>query len=173
MALVVRNALLWRPQERFLVGIVARHRILLPQGSSVKTCRVLSSSPQSAEPSEPGSGRSQFKENPVNPSILKYIQNIGVGKPKRQTRRRRRPQKSLVLSHQEEQEQFQRIRRLPSTSPPPPFAPHKNSKDDKTESGRIIKRYPVKLIGSVGSSDEEFPRATPGLPEVVSTRITQ
>jgi GTP-binding protein len=67
------------------------------------------------------------------------------------------------LSHQEEQEQFQRIRRLPSKSPPPPFS---GMSDEKTDSGKRIERFPVKLLGSVGSSDDDFPRATPGLPEV-------
>jgi hypothetical protein len=57
------------------------------------------------------------------------------------------------------------------TSPPPPFgAPPQGaavSTEEHGEKHSTIQRLPVKIIGSVGSHDEEFPRGTKGLPEVV------
>jgi hypothetical protein len=140
----------------------SRSLCILPE-RYLTTCRLISSS-TSTPSSDANSVKSKFKETPVNPSILQYIERIGIGIPPKKKRRASRPG-SHVLSQQEEQEQFQRIRRLPSTSPPPPFAARS---DEKTDSGKRIERFPVKLLGSVGSSDEEFPRATSGLPEVVS-----
>ena len=125
------------------------------------------------------SARSQFKEVPVNPSILKYIQDIGVGKPKRAQRRRIRRSRnttakadyshstpSKFLSSAEEEDLLpSRNRRRPNIVPPPPFpAPHINNKNG---SNQTLQRLPVKLLGSVGSITEPFPRASPNLPEVV------
>lgn len=120
---------------------------------------------------EAPSGRSLFKETPVNPSILKYIQSVGVGKAKR-TKRRKKLRRTtntehsrLVLSPNEEHEQLHRIRRLPSTIAPPPF-PSSNHRYEKTASGKTIRRLPVKLLKSVGSVDQEFPKPSPQRPEV-------
>jgi GTP-binding protein len=124
-----------------------------------------SSSP--AATSTPKSARSKFKEIPVNASILKHVQNVGVGIPKRYDRKRRigvrrRQKESAVLDHAEEVERFGRVRRVPTTAPPPPFAAPSDSKGPTN-----IVRYPVKLIGSVGlNGDDEFPRPSKGLPEV-------
>ena len=144
----------------------SRSLCILPERFST-TCRLISSS-TSTSSSDAKSVQSKFKETPVNPSILQYIERIGIGVPPKKRRKASRPG-SHVLSQQEEQEQFQRIRRLPSTSPPPPFS---GMSDEKSDSGKRIERFPVKLLGSVGSSDDEFPRATPGLPEVVRLERT-
>lgn len=55
----------------------------------------------------------------------------------------------------------------PMWLPPPPFASNSFSKDGETTGlGHIIKRLPVKLLGSAGSLAEEFPRSSKGLAEV-------
>ena len=129
-------------------------------------CRLLSSSssPNSTN-SSTASVRSKFSEIPVNPSILKHIEKLGVGRPRKTSRRRKTSrQKSNFLSEEEEINEYRHVRRASSSSPPPPFAANS---DNRTDSNASIRRFPVKLLGSVGSSGEEFPRSTQGLPEVV------
>lgn len=113
------------------------------------------------------SGRDQFKQIPVNSSILNYIQAVGVGKSGRRKRRKKRPASdSNLLSVSEERELLERNRRpLVPTPPPPPF-PIPTSLQ-KAGDSTSVQRLPVKLLGSVGSVDEEFPKVTPNLSEVV------
>ena len=54
---------------------------------------------------------------------------------------------------------------------PPPFSRQttRNTEaaaNDVTEAGQRIKRFPVKVLGSVGSVAEKMPRSSKGLPEV-------
>ncbi len=60
------------------------------------------------------------------------------------------------------------VDRTESFMPPPPFSSQnlRQSADDVTETGQIIKRLPVKILGTVGSSADEMPRSSKGLPEV-------
>jgi hypothetical protein len=136
--------------------------------SDVTSVRFLSSATSSS--TDITSGRLQFKNVPVNPSILSYIQYVGVGIPKKSKRRPRRRQPGEVLSEKDEEDHFrQQIPyQKPSIArrPPPPFVAPSSSKDT-TETGQIIQRFPVKMIGSSGSAEEEFPRPFKGLPEVV------
>jgi hypothetical protein len=137
-----------------------------------KIFRFAHSVPTSSD--EAQSGRSLFKETEVNPSILKYVQSVGVGKANRKKRRKfkKNTEQSRFLSRSEEMDQLSRIRRLPSTVTPPPF-PNNTRRNEKTSSGKTIRRRPVKLLGSVGSVDEEFPKPTALLPEVVRISIGQ
>ncbi len=53
--------------------------------------------------------------------------------------------------------------------PPPPFVPFITDKEkDLTEDGNLIKRLPIKVLGSVGEEQEKMPRSSKGLPEIVS-----
>eukprot|EP00429_Kryptoperidinium_foliaceum_P012577 CAMPEP_0176030522 /NCGR_PEP_ID=MMETSP0120_2-20121206/15017_1 /TAXON_ID=160619 /ORGANISM="Kryptoperidinium foliaceum, Strain CCMP 1326" /LENGTH=324 /DNA_ID=CAMNT_0017363767 /DNA_START=70 /DNA_END=1048 /DNA_ORIENTATION=+ len=111
-------------------------------------------------PFESQSVRSAFKESPVNPSLLRYIDRIGVGKPRR---KRRRKSISAFLSASEEQERFGGGQhRSRSTVPPPPF-PSPNREEHNAVKR---KRLPVKLLKSVGDSETLFPKPSPNLPEV-------
>ena len=123
------------------------------------------------------SARSKFKEIPVNPSILKYVQNVGVGIPKRNTRKRRlgkrrkiKGKDSVVLGRVEELEQFGRIRRGGrqtdrTRAPPPPFSIP--SRFSSIESNTNIIRHPVKLLASIGTLEKKLPRESKFRPEVV------
>jgi len=115
----------------------------------------------SRDTSNARSARSHFKSLPVDSSILKYIENVGVGKISRKRRRRQRQPKSEFLTENQEREQFGHIRRQPSKNPPAPFG-------QTTEGG--TQRLPVKVLGSAGSVEDAIPKATHGLPEVVRTR---
>jgi hypothetical protein len=142
-------------------------RFIVP--SDVRTARFLSSDTSSS--TDIASGRLQFKNVPVNPSILSYIQYVGVGIPKKSKKRPRRREPGEVLSERDEEDHFRQqipYQKPSIARPPPPFvAP--SSSNDKTEKGQIIHRYPVKVIGSSGSDEDEFPFPRPfkGVPEVV------
>ena len=110
----------------------------------------------------PSSARSTFKNIPVNPSILKYIQRVGVGIPQRMTRRQKI--KSRFISEQEEKDQLTRTRKVRTSIPPPPF-PSSDPKEQQQKS--TIRRFPVKLLKSVGDLETEFPKASATMPEVV------
>lgn len=113
------------------------------------------------------SARSAFQEIPVNPSILKYIQRVGVGQPER--RKRRQKSKARFISLQEEKDQLMRTRKARTTTPPPPF-PSSDPKD-QTSSSKSIRRFPVKLLKSVGNLETEFPKPSATMPEVVRSRL--
>jgi hypothetical protein len=135
--------------------------------SDVTSVRFLSSSTSSS--TDIASGRSQFKNVPVNPSILSYIQYVGVGIPKKSKRKPQRRKPGEVLSEKDEEDHFrQQIpHQKPKTvRPPPPFAAPSSS-NDTNEKGQVIQRHPVKVIGSSGSAEEELPRPFKGHPEVV------
>jgi hypothetical protein len=114
-------------------------------------------------------GRSLFKETQVNPSILSYIEFTGVGIPKKVKRQKKRVG---VLTGQEEKEVLKRKQQVGQRQlkqrPPPPFAAPTIQNDETDASGKKIQRIPVKLIGSVGFKEEQFPWSTKGIPEVVS-----
>jgi hypothetical protein len=136
------------------------------------------------------SNRSRFKALPVNPSILEHIRSIGVGIRPRKKRKKASKQKFRdggVLSQADEREFFSGKggeRRSRSKSkrvgddkengvkvsiamPPPPFSCQIiDDVDDVTEKGHRIKRLPVKVLGCVGSVEDEMPRSSKGLPEV-------
>lgn len=147
---------------------ISKSLFILPERSLPFSHRLVSLSATTAttDDDDASSVRAKFKEVPINSSVLEYIQRLRIGRPKKSQKRRRKKSqpRSDVLSLQEEKERFRSSKRFPSTSPPPPFP---STLDDKTDSRKTIKRYPVKLLGSIGSSDEEFPKETPGLPEVV------
>ena len=138
--------------------------------NDVTSARFLSSSTDSSS-TDIASGRLQFKNVPVNPSILNYIQYVGVGIPKKSNKRPRRRQPGEVLSEEDEEEHFRKqipYQKSSTARPPPPFVAPSTS-NDKTEKGQIIQRHPVKLIGTSGSEADEypFPRPFKGVPEVV------
>jgi len=136
------------------------------------------------------SNRSLFKALPVNPSILEHIRSIGVGIRPRTKRKKLSKQKFRdggLLSEADEREFFsgkggeRRSRskakkggkdndnevKVSIAMPPPPFSCQVVSDvDDVTEKGHRIKRLPVKVLGSVGSVEDEMPRSSKGLPEV-------
>jgi len=116
------------------------------------------------------SGRSAFNQTPVHPSILQYIQAVGVGKAERTKRRKYKKNKgeARFFSRSEEQERFGSKRRSTSTVPPTPFPAPALGANERSESRKLIRRFPVKLLGTVGSVNEAFPKASPNLPEVVS-----
>ena len=120
----------------------------------------------------PASGRSKFRSIPVHPSILRYIQEVGVGIPKKTDARHRRKRpwggSDNIIAERDEAEHF-RVKKLTkqrSSLPPPPF--YTATTANNAEAGSKIERIPIKILGSVGSKDEEFPRITKGLPEIVS-----
>lgn len=140
----------------------------------------------------PTSARREFKSLPVNHSILRYIQNVGVGIPSKSSRRHKKKRKTttlpggvgsrgkgnndmFVMSSEEERERLVRTRRTTTEIPPPPFAiptgvstSQRQGKEDRPQAQQSTRHIPVKLIGRVGTSDEEFPRETKGMPEIVS-----
>jgi hypothetical protein len=138
----------------------------LPCISSRTTRCFLSSNPMQSVDQHSQSARFQFRQTQVNPSILKYIERIGVGKPSRAKRRRGPKDTIRYLSEAEEDEQLGRRRRPHTTTPPPPFA--SNSRHGKNEPGQSIRELPVKLLARVGSMETPFPKPSPNLPEVVS-----
>mmetsp|Transcript_23897 Transcript_23897/g.68644 ORF Transcript_23897/g.68644 Transcript_23897/m.68644 type:complete len:514 (-) Transcript_23897:948-2489(-) len=156
--------------------------------------------------SGPSNVRKSFKEVHVHPSILQYIESIGVGiSPRRDHRQRQRSKPSRhqtkrgratddVLDAAAEKEFFKnqsfgRTRYPPkhnkriapdvashsttndqhasssSWLPPLPFAAPTKA-NERTTDGHTVKRLPVKLLGSAGSVEDEFPRSTKGLTEV-------
>lgn len=138
------------------------------------------------------SNRALFRAIPVHPSILEYIKTVGVGiRPKTKKKKKfSSKQKSGggngILEEGDENDFLierngtRGMRQSPKKSlkesegiirsliaPPPPFTSHLPSNaNDLNEQGHPIKRLPVKIIGSVGSSKEEMPRSSKGLPEV-------
>ena len=110
------------------------------------------------------SARGQFRNTETNPSVLKYIERIGVGKPNRTKRRRGSKHSTRHLSLSEEEERLGRGRRSQTTTPPPPFAP--SNRNVTTGSGQSIRQLPVKLLARVGCANS-FPKPSPNLPEVV------
>lgn len=114
----------------------------------------------STESEEAQSARSAFKLTPVHPSVLKYVQRVGVGKPER---KRRSKTKSQFLTQSEEKDQLGRSRKPLPTNPPPPFP----SSNVSSSSEKKIRRSPVKLLKRVGSLADEFPKPSPTMPEVV------
>ena len=153
--------------------------------------------------------RKAFKEVPVHPSILQYIESIGVGIPQRRDLRNRQRSKQSrsqsrrggrgrdgVLDAAAEKEFLQSqsfgMRRRSSSKhnrqrndtgasrsksthdqqesssawlPPLPFAAPIKA-NETTIDGHKVKRLPVKILGSAGSIEDEFPRSTKGLTEV-------
>jgi GTP-binding protein len=115
------------------------------------------------------SATKKFKSLPVENSILRYIQSIGVGIPKRKSRGRRTTERgSDVLTPSQEQAFFDRSRRqrqfsvakpgvitIAQVLPPVPF----RVPDD-------IKRKPVKVVARVGSLEDKFPSNDVGIPEI-------
>jgi hypothetical protein len=137
------------------------------------------------------SNRALFKAIPVNPSILEYIKSVGVGirsqnkKKKKKRTLKQRNADSGILNEADENEYFiekngTRRTRKPSkmieeregivrsgVTPPPPFSSQLPAgAKDVNDTGHQIKRLPVKVLGSVGSSDEEMPKSSRGLAEV-------
>ena len=152
--------------------------------------------------------RKSFKEVPVHPSILQYIESIGVGIPQRRDHRHRQRSRQgrnhtkrgrgrddvLDAASEKEFLKSQSFGRGRRSSPKPyqkrsgPDARSGNSTHDQHESssswlpplpfaaptkanettidGHKVKRLPVKILGSAGSIDDEFPRSTKGLTEV-------
>jgi hypothetical protein len=149
------------------ISILYRHH----SSSNVKADDTTRSSSQTSQAttSNKSAASSQI---PVNPSILNYIQYLDIGIPKKKPRLRKKQQqqqrqnRSSVLSKADEAEHFrsQKPKARSSPPPPPPF-PSKSMVDNTKDE---IIRYPVKILGKAGSSEEELPKPTKGLPEVVS-----
>lgn len=159
--------------------------------------------------SSDSNARKSFKEMPVHPSILRYIESIGVGIPQRRDHRHRQRSKQgrnhtkrgrgrddvLDASSEKEFLKSQSFGRGRRSSPKPyqkrsgPDASSSNSSthdqyesssswlpplpfaapikaNETTIDGHKVKRLPVKILGSAGSIEDEFPRSTKGLTEV-------
>ena len=155
-------------------------RFLLLSNNSFATTTSSSATTKSLSES-PRSGRSSFKSIPVQKSLLNYIEQVGVGrKPKLQNRAKKRRSRAGFREAYDAEDQFFRIQNLsqqsrrrrgvePRPSPPPPFGGYStdsNAKEDSQYPKRRIRRFPVKVIGRVGSDESEFPRPSKGLPEV-------
>lgn len=139
------------------------------------------------------SNKDIFKSIPVNPSILRHIQSLGVGikskttKKKKQSLNRKSSSTSDLLSLDEEMDfflnktnAFSSRSRRPSKmnmkeasspgslfTPPPPFsASVPIGINDQTASGKRIKRHRIKVLGKASSVEDEMPRPSKGLPEV-------
>ena len=67
--------------------------------------------------------------------------------------------------------QTQKAQSFSGFYPPPLRANMRPSRDDKTFLGHNIIHLPVKVLGSIGSLDEDMPWSSKGLPEVVSMWI--
>lgn len=80
-------------------------------------------------------------------------------------RKRRQKSKSRFISEQEEKDQLTRTRKVGTSIPPPPF-PSSDAKGQISSSPKSIKRFPVKLLKSVGDLATEFPKASATMPEV-------
>ena len=122
------------------------------------------------------SGRALFKKTPVHPSILRYIQNVGVGKGKRIERKksRRTSGQFRFMDPNEERKELGRTRRAKTSSTPPiPFPSHSSSPGETTASGKVIQRSPVKLLRTVGTMKQKFPKAFAHLPEVVRMAVRE
>jgi GTP-binding protein len=136
------------------------------------------------------SNRSLFRAIPVHPSLLNHIETLGLGKDSvRREMKKKRGRKTPpadgieVLDQDEERRYFQsrptrpgmaerktmRQSKGPLSSslwmPPPPFASTWN-REERIKSGHLVKRRPVKIVGSVGAMNVEFPWPSKGLPEV-------
>ena len=141
------------------------------------------------------SNRAIFRSIPVQQDLLNHIQAIGLGQKSRKHKKktdssklfkqsRRWGEDISVLSEQEERSYFQarpsrprqadriaarstkRDLLMPSAwMPPPPFTSTWN-REERTSSGHVLKRRPVKIVGSVGTLNVEFPWPSKGLPEV-------
>jgi GTP-binding protein len=122
---------------------------------------------------------------------LNHIETLGLGKDsvRRESKKKRRRKKPLdgieVLDRDEERRYFQSRPTRPGMAerkaireskggqtlsssvwmPPPPFASTWN-REERIKSGHLVKRRPVKIVGSVGAMNVEFPWPSKGLPEV-------
>jgi len=138
------------------------------------------------------SNKDIFKSIPVNPSILRHIQSLGVGiKSKTKKKKSSLSHKSStardLMSLDEEIDYFLNQTNAHSSrgrrprgmkhnetpisrnmyTPPPPFsASVPIGIDDQTASGQKIKRHRVKILGKASSLEDEMPRPSKGLPEV-------
>ena len=131
---------------------------------NIQSTRLLASTSIQSIDQDAESARSRFRNTDTNPSVLKYIERIGVGKPTRTKRRRgSKNNNTRHLSLSEEEEKLGRGRRC-QTVPPPPFAP--SNRSAATGSGQSVRQLPVKLLARVGCANS-FPKPSPNLPEVV------
>lgn len=122
------------------------------------------------------SNRAVFKETNVSPTILSYIKRIGVGIPDKTRRSKRKkggnPEDELLDQSRygrkrgSSKEEKDRGTTSFSWVPPPPFASSPRRHDSSSGASYRVRRRPVRVIGSVGSLDERFPRNADGIPEI-------
>ena len=145
-------------------------------------------SSSSGDPPVQPSNNALFRSIPIQRSILNHIETLGLGlKTKRKPKNAKRSEKDRdnlsVMNADEERRYFQtrptrinqvdrylaRANREPLSAalwmPPPPFASTWN-REERLKTGYLVKRQPVKIIGSVGSEKTAFPWTSKGLPEV-------
>jgi GTP-binding protein len=114
----------------------------------------------------------EFKSLPIHASILRYIQSVGVGIPKRQTQaQRKKERRSTVMNATQENAFFDRSRRqkLLSSATTKPGAAKIAREVPPSPFGAPpgIRRNPVKIVARVGNlKDDKFPSNNQRIPEV-------
>jgi GTP-binding protein len=111
------------------------------------------------------SKRQEFRSLPVHSALLRHIEALGVGIPKRNKQRLQRQSTEFMDERQEEDFFGRRRRQSPSASenPPPPFG--SREKEQTNQSGWTIRPYPVKVIARA-ATESEFPVNRDHIPEV-------
>lgn len=117
------------------------------------------------------SATKEFRSLPIHPSILRYIQSVGVGIPKRKTQSQRiKERRSAVMNATQEKaffDQNRRQKRLSTVSKPGAATIIKEIPPSPFGAPPDIRRNPVKIVARVGSlEDDIFPSNSHGIPEV-------
>jgi len=116
----------------------------------------------------PPSNRQAFKQVPIDPSIRRYIDMIGVGIPPsrgpRGTRKKRGHKNSSPENWLDQLDPGKRRPMGSSTKPPPPFSTGGNGSTQEQQ-----QRRRVVVIGSVSRAQDTFPTNQEFIPEVVRT----
>ena len=117
------------------------------------------------------SATKEFQSLPVHASILRYIQSVGVGIPKRKTQSQRiQERRSAVMNATQEKaffDQKRRQKRLSTVSKPGAATVVKEIPPSPFGAPPGIRRNPVKIVARVGKLQrDKFPSNNHGIPEV-------